>query len=77
MPVTLEKRINKINFLFYYLDAPPPPLQPHCVEKKEKRTFIRFHVVLIVYELVFHCLHGLYAESRKLSNVSDAIATFQ
>jgi hypothetical protein len=32
---------------------------------------------LIVHELVFYGLHGLYAKPRKPSHISDAISTFQ
>ena len=70
----------EIGLKMYEILFPHLPFVPNApfASRKRKRTItVRFHVVLIVYELVFHCLHGLYAESRKPSHVSDAIATFQ
>ena len=36
-----------------------------------------FHKILIIYELIFYGLHGLYAIASQFGHVPDAISTFQ
>ena len=36
-----------------------------------------FHKILIIHELVFYGLHGLYAIASQFGHVPDAISTFQ
>ena len=63
--------------MFYTIASPAVHITPSCRKKENEPFTVRFHVVLIVYELVFHCLHGLYAKTRQPRNIPDAIATFQ